>query len=147
MLNLSKEVKISSAITPTAGAAGTADINGSTLDMSTFDAVLVIVRMGAIVAGAVTSIKMQQGDASDLSDAADLAGTAQTIADDDDDKTFFIDLVRPRKRFVRVVVARGTQNATVASAEYAQYGWKEAPTSHGANVSGEFHESPAEGTA
>ena len=146
-MNLSKNVKISTAITPTAGVAGAAAINGSTLDMSGFEGVLVIVRFGAITSGAVTSIKMQQGAESNLSDAADLLGTGQTVADDDDDETFYIDLYRPVERYVRVVVSRATQNAVVASAEYVQYGAAKAPTSHGAGVSGETHVGVAEGTA
>jgi hypothetical protein len=146
-VNLSTSVKISSAITPTAGAAGQTDINGSTLDMQGYEGVLMVVRMGAITAGAVTSIKAQQGSASDLSDAVDLAGTAQTIADNDDDKTFYIDLYRPQKRYVRLVVDRGTQDAVVASAHYIQYGARVLPTGHGTDVSGELHISPSEGTA
>lgn len=146
-MNLSKQVAISQAITPTAGAAGTDDINGATLDMAGFEGVLIEVTFGAITAGAATSIKAQQGAASNLSDAADLAGTAQTIADDDDGQIFYIDLYRPTERYVRVVVDRGTQNAVVASATYLQYGAHDQPVSHGATVSGELHISPAEGTA
>lgn len=146
-MNLSKNVKITQAITPTAGGAGTTDINGATLDMAGFEGVLMVVTFGAITAGAVTSIKAQQGNQSDLSDAADLAGTAQAIADTDDDKVFYIDLYRPEKRYVRLVVDRGTQNAVVASAEYIQYGAHKKPPTHGTGVSGETHVSPAEGTA
>lgn len=149
-MNLSKNDKISIAITPTEGVAGTADINGAILDMQGFEGVLMAVTFGAITGSAVTSIKAQQGAASNLSDAADLAGTAQTIADDDDDQTFYIDLFRPTERYVRLVVDRGTQNAVVASATYIQYGIqsaRKAPVTHGTNVSGELHVSPAEGTA
>jgi len=146
-MNLSKNTKISIAVTPTNGAAGTADIEGVTLDMQGFAGVLMVVAFGAITSGAATSIKAQQGAASNMSDAADLTGTAQTIADTDDDKTFYIDLYQPLERYVRLYVDRGTQNAVVASATYVQYGTREAPTSHGTNVSGELHVSPAEGTA
>lgn len=142
------KVKISTAVTPTAGAAGTSDITGTTLDMSGYEGVLVVVRMGAITATAVTSIKMQSGAASDMSDAADLLGTAQTIADNDDDETFYIDLVKPRERYVRLIVDRGTANAVVSGANYIQYGSKTQSTAaHGSGVSGEQHVSPAEGTA
>lgn len=144
---LSEIVKISSAVTPTAGAAGTTDIEGTTLDMSGFEGVLMIVRMGAITGSAVTSIKAQQGALSNMTDAADLEGTSQTIADDDDDQTFYIDMYRPTERYVRLYVDRGTQNAVVASAEYIQYGPRKAVTTHGSNVSGEAHAGPAEGTA
>lgn len=146
-VNLSKEVKISQAVTVTNGAAGTTDIEGVTLDMQGFEGVLILVTMGAITANAVTSIKAQQGAASNLSDAADLAGTAQTIADTDDEKTFFINVYRPQERYVRLYVDRATANAVVASAEYIQYGARKEPTTHGSNVSGETHVSPSEGTA
>jgi hypothetical protein len=146
-MNLSKQVKITQAITPTAGAAATSDINGATLDMAGFEGVLIEVVFGDITAGAVTSIKAQQGAASNLSDAADLAGTGQTVADTDDGDTFYIDLYRPTERYVRVVVDRGTQNAVVASATYFQYGAHDQPVSHGTTVNGELHVSPDEGTA
>lgn len=144
---LAQKNKITQAIAPAAGVAGTTDINGATLDMSGFEGILMKVTFGAITASAVTSIKAQQGAASDLSDTADLLGTGQTIADTDDEKVFYIDLYKPRERYVRLVVDRGTQNAVVASAEYEQYGARNEPVTHGSNVSGETHISPAEGTA
>lgn len=146
-MNISKNQKISIAVTPTEGAAGTTDINGATLDMQGFEGVLMIVTFGAITGSAVTSIKAQQGAAANLSDAADLLGTAQTIADDADDKTFYIDLYKPQERYVRLVVDRATQNAVVASATYIQYRSRVAPVTHGTNVAGELHIGPAEGTA
>lgn len=144
-MNLSKNVKISQAITVTNGAAGTADINGATCDMQGYDELLVVLTMGAIVATAVTSIKLQESD--DDSTWADLADTSQTIADDDDEKTYYINLVRPLKRYARVVVDRGTANATVADALYIQSGARKTPITQGSNVSGELHISPVAGTA
>lgn len=141
-----KDTKISQAITVANGAAGTSAINGATLDMANFDGVLMEVMFGPIVAGAVTTIKAQQGDLADGSDMSDLLGSSQTIADDDDNKTFYIDLKKPEKRYVRLVVPRATQNATLA-ALYNQYGARKMPTTHGSNVSGETHVSPIEGTA
>lgn len=146
-MQLSKNTKISQAITSANGVAGTTDINGVTLDMSGFEGVLMIVTFGVITSGAVTSIKAQQDSASGMGTAADLLGTAQTIADTDDEKTFYIDIKSPRERYVRLVVDRGTQNAVVASATYVQYGPKTAPTTHGSNVSGEAFVGVAEGTA
>lgn len=146
-MELGKDTKITIAITPTEGAAGTTDINGAILDMQGYENVLAIVTFGAITAGAVTSIKMQQDTASNMSSAADLADTGQTIADTDDGKTFYIDLIKPQERYVRLVVDRGTQNAVVASAIYLQYNGVKMPVTHGSNVSGETLISPAEGTA
>ena len=145
MDQLIKNAKITQAVTPTAGAAGTSDINATTLDMSGAEGVLIVVTMGAIVGSAATSIKVQSGAASNMSDAADLIGTSQTIADDDDEKVFYIDVNKPVERYVRLVVDRATQNATVSSATYIQYGSRKvAISSHGSNVSGEAHVSPAE---
>jgi hypothetical protein len=148
-MNLGKNVKVSTAVTPTAGAAGTTDINGTTLDMQGFEGVLMLVRFGAITASAVTSVKAQQGAQSDVSDAADLEGTGITVADDDDDQIFAIDLYRPQERYVRLVVDRGTQNAVVASAEYIQYGIRKGPITQNVTdaVTYELHVSPDEGTA
>lgn len=141
-----KDTKISQAVTVTNGAAGATNINGATLDMSGFEGVLMEATMGAIVAGAVTSIKAQQGGQSDASDMSDLLGTSQTIVATDDEKTFYIDLKKPTKRYVRLVALRATQNATL-TATYIQYGARKMPTAHGSNVSGETHVGPAEGTA
>ena len=143
---LSKDVKATQAVTITAGAAGTTAINGAVLDMSGFEEVAVVVQFGAIVSGAVTSIKWQEGDASDLSDAADVAGTSQAVADDDDDTVFRINVIKPRSRYGRVVISRATQNAT-CSAMYYQAGARTLPVTDAATVAGETHVSPAEGTA
>ena len=146
-MNISKNDKMTIGITSAAGVAATTDINGATLDMSGYEGVLMIVTFGVITGSAVTSIKAQQDTASGMGTAADLEGTGQTIADTDDEKTFYIDLYKPEERYVRLVVDRGTQNAVVASATYIQYGGSKAAVSHGTNVSGELHVSPVEGTA
>jgi len=146
-LNLSKSVKFVRAILPSEGVAGTSDINGATVDMQGYQSIAVIVQMGAITASAVTSLKWQQGAQSGMGYAADLAGTAQTIADDDDEELFYSDFHQPTERYVRVVIDRGTQNAVVAGAWYVLYNGVLFPTTHGTGVSGEFHQSPAEGTA
>lgn len=146
-MNMSKNFKVSIAIAPAAGVAATSDINGATLDMSGWDGVLMLTTFGVITGSAVTSIKAQQDSASGMGTAADLEGTGQTIADDDDEKTFYIDLYKPLERYVRLVVPRATQNAVVASAIYIQYRASKAPVTHGTNVSGELHISPDEGTA
>lgn len=146
-MNLSKNCKISSAVTPAAGVAGTSAISGTILDMSGYNGVLVVVRMGAITGSAVTSIKMQQDSAAAMGGAADLLGTSQTIADDDDNEIFYIDLYKPEERYVRLYVSRADQNAVVASAEYIQYEPIAAPVTQPTGTSGELHVSPIEGTA
>lgn len=128
---------------------GTADRNGATFDTSGFEGVLMIVKFATIAAGAVTDIRAQSGDASNMSDAADLLGTAITVADDDDNQVFVIDLVKPRERYVRLVVNKDGVNATAESAVYIGYGASVLPVTQTlANaVTFERHVSPAEGTA
>ena len=141
---LSENVKMTVGL---AYASGTADRNGATLDMKGFDGVLIAVSLAAVAAGAVTSIKAQQGSESDLSDAADLAGTGVAIAADDDGEVKYIDVWQPRERYVRVVVDKDTSNACAESALYIQYKADIAPTTHATGVEGEAHVAPAEGTA
>lgn len=146
MKQLINHSKLVSCVTITAGAAGTSAINGSVIDFADAEGALIAVQTGAIVSGAVTSIKFQHGDQSNLGDAADVEGTSQAIADTDDDKVFYININRPSKRYGRLVVSRATQNATV-SAVAVVYGVRNAPTSQGSGVSGEAFTSPAAGTA
>lgn len=141
---LSENTKITVGL---AYASGTADRNGATLDMKGWDGVLMIATFATIAVGAVTSIKAQQGAASNLSDAADLAGSSQTVAADDDDEIKYIDLYQPRERYVRLVVDKDAANACAESVMYVQYKGKLLPSTHATGVEGEAHLSPAEGTA
>jgi len=129
---LSEDCKIVVAITAANGVAGKTDINGATLDMNGFDAVLMLVRFGTITNNAVTKIYAQQGAASNLSDAATMALSTVAVGDTDSNKYFAIDVVKPRDRYVRLVVDRGTQNAVVEHAVYIQYKAKDrAPSDDG----------------
>ena len=141
---LSENAKMSVAL---AYATGNADRNGATLDMQGWDGVLIVAQLGTIAATGVNSIKAQQGAQSDLSDAADLAGTSVAIADDDDGELKYIDLWQPRERYVRVVVDKDGTNACAESVAYIQYRGKHLPSTHAAGVEGEAHVAPAEGTA
>lgn len=144
---LTDEVKLSRAITVTAGAAGSTDVAGAGLSMEGFRNVCAIVQLGAIVANAVCTLKWQQSDDDgSADDYTDLEGTLITVADDQDEKVVYMDLQRPTKKYVRIYNDRATQNSTL-TAVYAQYNPTSLGVSQGSNVSGEQHSSPAEGTA
>jgi hypothetical protein len=145
-MRISTDCKIVQAATVTAGAAASTDITSDAVDTAGFECCTFIVPVGAIVSGAVTSLKVQQCDTSGGS-YADLTGTAVTIADDGDDKTYYVEVVRPREQFLKLVVDRGTQNATVGGVIAVLTGAGNKPVSHGASVSGESHYGVAEGTA
>lgn len=130
-------------------ASGTVTRNGDVLDMAGWDGVLMGVQFATIAAGAKPLIKWQQGEASNLSDAADLVETGITVAEDDDNQIFASDLFKPRKRYVRVVVEKDGSNASGESAWYLLYGGKTRPNTLSVTdlVTAEQHNSPVEGTA
>ena len=144
--NLMDEVKLVNCITVTAGAAGTSAINGTPIDLAGYDGVCFIFKFGPIVAGAVTAIKVQEDTVVGMGSAADVAGTGQTVADTDDDTYKVCDIKRPLKQFLRPVVSRGTQAATV-TCDALLYRPRTRPPTQPAGVAVEKFQTPAEGTA
>ena len=145
--NFLPEHRISIAIEASSRTAGQTAINGAMVDMQGYEGVVAVVEMGTIASTAVTSIKWQQSDTTTAADFSDLEGTGLAIADDADDEIFVSELYKPTKRYVRLVVSRGTANATLRAATYIQYKPREAPVSQGTGVNSELHVGPAEGTA
>ena len=132
-------------------AAGTTSQNGSSVDMQGFNTVTFIAAFGTLTDTAVTGIKAQQSSDDGSSDTfADLEGTAKAIADTDDNKLLVLEIVKPRERYVRPVITRGTANAVIDSviAILSNKGPGKLPITEDATVAGsELHVSPAEGTA
>ena len=148
-MELSSTVKVSTALDFLAASAAV-DRNGAGLDMAGFDGVMMVVKMADIAVGAVTSIKAQQSDDNGVGDGwSDLEGTGIAIAADDDNQVFIIDLVKPTKRWVRVVVDKDAANATNECALYLQYAARDLPVAQTVanEVTYERHVSPDEGAA
>ena len=145
--NFLPEHRISIAIAASSRTAGQTGINGAALDMQGYEGAVAIIEMGTLASTAVTSIKWQQSDTTTSADFSDLEGTGIDIADDDDDKIFVSELYKPTKRYVRIVVARATANATLRAATYIQYKARSAPVTQGTDVTTELSVGPAEGTA
>lgn len=148
MQNLLKNIKVTRALN--AVAAGTTSQNGATLDMSGWDGVLFICSIGTLTATQVTALKAQQGQASNLSDAADLAGTAVgPFADGDSNKVLALDIYRPQERYVRCVVTRGTANAVIDDVMAIQYRGHKSPVAQDTTyvAANKVVVSPSEGTA
>ena len=139
-----KATRVSNAV-----AAGTSAINSAVIDAKGFKGTTFIVAFGTIVENAVTSVKVQQGAESDLSDGADLEGSSITVAHTDDNKLVIVEIDDARKRYLRCVVSRATQNSTVDGIVAIQHNADEEPTTHDAStvVGSEYHLAPAEGTA
>jgi hypothetical protein len=138
-------MKVVQATTATAGAAGTSAVNGSAVSLSGVEEVMVIVPFGAIVSGAATSIKWQEGSTS--SPTTDVLGTSITVLDTEDDTTKVLRIIKPRSAYGRVVISRATQNATVGAAIYILMGNRTLPPTDDSTVAQETHVSPSAGTA
>lgn len=139
-MNLTKNVKVSLAEALTA--AGTSAVTTAVFDMLGFEGIVFIGTIATVNAG--NYAKAQQGAASNMSDAADLEGTKVVPGDDGD--SFMIDIYKPQKRYVQVVVTR-TASTALGEIFAIQYGAHKAPVSHGATIDSEVHISPDEGTA
>lgn len=131
-------------------AAGTDDTQVSvSVDMLGFESVEFLVAFGAITSTAVTTVKAQQSSDDGSSDTfADLAGTAISVADDDDNGIVRLEIHNPVERYVRCAVVRATANVVIDSTVAVQTGPKNEPVTQDATVVGnELSHAPAEGTA
>lgn len=143
MFSLVKEAvltRVSNAV-----AAGTTDVECTSVDMAGFDAVAFFVSLGTLTSTAVTSVKVQ--GSSDNSTFTDLESTAITVADDDDNQIFVAEVVRPPYRYVRCVIDRGTANAVIDSVVAVQHQARFMPVTQPATTTVELNVAPIAGTA
>jgi hypothetical protein len=78
------------------------------------DNVAFLVSFDVLTSGAVTSFKVQQSaDDASTDTYDDLAGSSQSIADTGSNGFAVIEIVRPEKPYLKVVLTRGTQNAVI----------------------------------
>jgi hypothetical protein len=142
------DMKVVIAVTTAAGAGAQTLITSGAVDCLGFSGCCFLVQLGPITGGAETSVKVQQSSDDGDSDAySDVEGSAITVADDDDNKLKYVDVVNPGKRYLKLLVSRGTQDATVGGVLAVLYKSKTFPITQGTNVAGEQHTRPAEGTA
>jgi hypothetical protein len=130
-LNYGKRTRVVNAT-----AAGTTAINGSGIDMQDFDTVIFECAMGTLTATQVTSIKAQGSNDNGGADAyADITGmVTANAADADSNKLLLLEVNRPQKRWIRVVVNRGTANAVIDGVIAIQMGAKKAPVTQDATT-------------
>lgn len=140
-------------------ASGTADRVSNVIDTKGYDGCFIAVHFAAIAASVDCDIYLQEADAASnattLTSGADLAGTSQDIAADDDDEVYYIEIKRPLKRFLQLNINNDATNATAQSAVAYLYGAAEKPVTHATGsgtsggtepVSGEAFVSPIAGT-
>lgn len=119
-------------------ASANSDRTSEVVDTAGFSCCLITVHFAAIATGAVTTMKLQHADAASnettLTSGADIEGSSQTIADDDDNQVKFWD-VRPTKRYLQVAIDKDATNVTAESMLAILYGANVKPTTQGLGTS------------
>ena len=126
-------------------AANTTAITSDAIDMQGYDGVLILTSFGT--AAADNTVKVQQSSDDGSTDAySDLEGTSVVSGTSDED--VWVDVVKPTKRYLKLVAARGT-SSTLESIWAIRYGARKQPVDNttSGTIIGEAHVSPAEGTA
>ncbi|TXH11606.1 MAG: hypothetical protein E6R03_14200 [Hyphomicrobiaceae bacterium] len=128
--------------------AGTTTITPSAgIDMQGFNAVTFLVLLGTITSTGVPSIKVQQSDDDGVADAySDLEGTAYATDDTSSNKMMAVSVIRPTKRYLRLILTRATANVVLDAILAILTNGQSLPITQTA-LGNEKHVSPAEGTA
>lgn len=128
--------------------AGTSTITPSAgIDMQGFNACKFDVLLGAITSTGVPAIKVQQSDDDGSTDAySDLEGTAFAATDADSNKIISVEIIRPKKRYLKLILTRTTANVVLDGIIATLSNAQGLPITH-VSLGNEKHVSPAEGTA
>jgi len=90
-------------ITPTAG-----------IDMQGFNSCLFLTMLGTVTSTGVPAIKVQQSSDDGATDAySDLEASAFAATDTDDDKIIAVEVMRPTKRYLKLILTRTTANVVL----------------------------------
>lgn len=140
-MNLSKSTKLIKILD--GAATNTTTLTSSTIDMAGFEGVRIFGQIATVNAG--NYVKAREGAASNMSDAADLAGTK--LVPGTNGNSFDLDIYKPLKRYIDVQIVRGGATTVTGDVYALLYEARKAPVSQGATIESELHVSPAEGTA
>lgn len=128
--NLSEDAKI---VPVLSYASANTDRNSEVIDTAGYGRCCVVVHTATIAAGATVSMHLTHSDVADdentLNTATNVAGSSQTIADDDDDEVKYIDF-EPSKRYYQLTVDKDGTNLAAESAVAVLYQAKDKPTPH-----------------
>lgn len=125
--------------------AATSAVTSDAVDTQGYRAALFFTSFGT--AAADNTVKLQQSDDDAVADAySDLEGTS--VASGTSDEDVWIDIIKPRKRYLKFVAARGT-SSTLESMWVLLYNPLALPVDNttSGTIIGETTVSPAEGTA
>jgi len=112
---LTKAVK--TVVVGTGTVAGTSAVNLTTVDTLGYAGYRICVLLGALTAGQVTKLKVQEFTSDTSGSYADVTGAiTAAAADADAGKLLILEVYKPQMRWIRPVVVRGTQNAVITAA-------------------------------
>lgn len=119
-------------------ASANSDRNSEVLDTLGAAAVRIIIHHATIAAGSVMNAYLTHADAASdettLTSGADVLGSSQAVADDDDNTVHYIDFI-PTKRFYQLVFNKDATNVAAESAIALLY-MKNRPVTHAGGTSG-----------
>lgn len=121
-------------LTNAVAAAQTA-VETSAVDMANRHGARFTVLLGDVASGSVLGLKAQHSDTGS-GDWVDLEGVLAFTAgaSDADNKLLVLDVIRPERRYLRVVLSRGTANAAVDGVLVDVYGHLAHPVTQGSTV-------------
>lgn len=123
-------------------ATGTTTITQTTgIDTAGFDGALLVIRLGSPATN--NNIRVSQCDTVGGT-YADLAGTL--VGNHATDNPLIVDVFRPKERFLKYVVTRGT-TTTIDTIAWVLYNARNRPTTQPSGTQSEAYNWPAEGTA
>lgn len=96
-----------------ASAAAQTKIESDIVDMTGYGGIVFFTKLVSADSGAVIEMQIEGGDASNLSDKADIAATSVTPADDDDGEAFAVERNKPDVQYVRCIVTRTTADVAL----------------------------------
>lgn len=142
-MNLSGAVKITK-IKDTTSAAGSTVLESSVLDMAGYDGVLFVTSFGT--AAADNLLKAKMSTANDSGTMGDIEGSAVAPGASDEDQ--WLDVYRPRKRYLQLVAVRAT-STKLGDMWAFQYGGRIKPVDNtdAGTITGELVVSASTGTA
>lgn len=120
-MNLSKEVKITKV--KAASATGTTEVTSDVVDMAGFEGVIFLTNIGSFNAG--NFLKGQQDTVVGMGTVQDLEGSK--VVATANGETVFLDIYKPKERFVRASVIRAGATTVLGEIYALQYSGRVSP--------------------
>lgn len=109
-------------VTATDYSSGTDDVNGAAVFVGEYDGVIAVVHAAAIEALGENTVLLQCSDTAAFSAPYTIDGATITVAADDDNQIFALEVIKPPKPYVRLVVDKDATHALAEASFYILFG-------------------------